>query len=76
MILVSPFTECRDDRITPEMFIGFLKSYMTYWHCTYVNGHIPEIELQKAKYHAILYAKEHGMKLIFKEMDFRLKLLR
>jgi hypothetical protein len=28
----SPFIECREGRVTPEMFLGFLEGYMTCWH--------------------------------------------
>jgi hypothetical protein len=71
----SPFIECREGRVTPEMFFGFLEGYMTCWHYTHAKGRIPEAELQAAENHAIRYAKEHGMKLIFGEMKFRLKTL-
>jgi hypothetical protein len=48
---------------------------MTCWHYTHAKGRIPEAELQAAENHAIRYAKEHGMKLQFGEMKFRLKTL-
>jgi hypothetical protein len=67
--------KAREGRVTPEMFFGFLKGYMTSWHYTHAKDRIPEAKLQEAENHVIQYAKEHGMKLIFSEMKFRLKTL-
>jgi hypothetical protein len=68
----SPFAECRAGRVTAKMFVCFLKGYVIYWYDTYAKSRIPLADLQEAEKHVIQYAKEHGMKLVFKEMNFRL----
>jgi hypothetical protein len=65
--------ECSEGRVTAETFTKFLIGYVTYWRYCHAKGRLPEETLNLAEQHAIRYAKEHGMKLRFGEMTFRLK---
>jgi hypothetical protein len=66
------FTECQEGRIDAETFLQFLAGYGTFWHYCHAKGRLDTSQLETVERNMIAYAKQHNMRLQFREMAFRL----